>query len=316
MNRLDETLTGERRIDHPIVREWEDINIKSSITLREYNEQNKLIKEEIDGRYLKTIEYDSSGSIIKSKIKGIIELMKRYPRNEVESSYWEEHEKIYRYTDDRNYTIEHIFTSGDNHLKRTDEYKNGLLVQSKGFKDVYIMEYNTDNKLIYSERRRGVGNDEEEVIKEWYEYDTNNNRIKVKNSLDFIIVYTYDERNNRIRTEHIDSKGVSIIGISRYDENDNLIYDNDTNGNTRTFSYDDKGRVSQIVYLNDHLEKQLVGHGDIDIYRFEYDHSSNIIHQTQISRTIRSQVTIDETHEYDEFNNMIKTTTKTATVNV
>lgn len=108
-------------------------------------------------------------------------------------------------------------------------------------KDRNIIEYNDDGQVIYTK-------DYKSGLETWKDYDVYGRLIRVKNSLGYETVYRWNS-NGRC-TEKIVKYYNRIIVETRYkyNENNQLIYIEDTNGFKAWFEYDENG--NEISYRN------------------------------------------------------------------
>jgi YD repeat-containing protein len=185
-------------------------------------------------------------------------------------------------------------------LDRLDEVAgdyNGFVVWVTRIPKYIYVHVNSNNQIIQMEDTSGF----------WvnYEYDSNGNRIREKNSHHTTFSYEYDERGNKItinmaigmwkddsdctkfeydsngnRTKEEKSYGSWVI--YEYDSNNNKIRQEDNCGHIVTYEYDSKGNM--ILAHNSYMH----------VFESKYDECNNIIESS-----FNGTVTYHDVEYYD-----------------
>lgn len=115
-----------------------------------------------------------------------------------------------------------------------------------------VEEFDRKGRLIYEEEHSGVS---ECIFKTYKKYDDNDNiiydKLIIEDKLETNInenFYDYDERGNEIYYKRTLNGEIKIEIWREYDENNNLIYSKDKNGNEWFYRYDENNRC---IYLNE-----------------------------------------------------------------
>jgi len=125
-----------------------------------------------------------------------------------------------------------------------DELLKLLGIKKYIIEDEYILIYNTNDKLIYTEYSDGrwekykYNTNGRLIYKvgsygEWEksEYDDNGNCIYIEDSYGFWIKWEYDNNGNKIYEEHSDGRWEKRV----YDDNGDFIYIENSDGNKYTY---------------------------------------------------------------------------------
>ena len=142
-----------------------------------------------------------------------------------------------------------------------------------------------------------------------YEYDAKGNVIKKTYYCDGILLetwkYTYDENGNMIENSLYEGGSPNLIMEYAYDEKGNMVTEKMTSRDTdiemvTTYAYDEDGNMIREEY------KSTKG-GGISICKateYTYDEDGNCIH---VKTLYDGEVVSEDTNEYDENGNLIKT---------
>lgn len=125
-------------------------------------------------------------------------------------------------------------------------------------------------------------NNQGQTYNTYYEYDANNNLIKIKDALGNIRNFVYDNLGNRILAEDLHNPSDNTFGIWKYeyDLNNNLSKIINANGKIIYFKYDKLNRIikeyTQIEPIKNILDENLIKKtADFERIDYVYDNCSN-----------------------------------------
>ncbi len=122
-----------------------------------------------------------------------------------------------------------------------------------------------------------------------YEYDDNNNVIRVTDALGGQTQYEYDQLNRKVKMADANGNLTDLYTRYEYDDADRLIEREDPEGNVWVYTYDahgntltetDPGRVT-MTHEYDELNRRVLTYDELDNQtHFEYDELGRLIRQT------------------------------------
>ena len=289
---------------------------KGYITRKEYDKNGSLTKQIENETKVSEYAYDKMNRLIETKINGIVTIQKEYDGNGNEISVYEKGITKKTSYDPCNRIAEISLPSADDPAQYvvvqafTYDESGNPITQKDAFGAVIERKYDANNNLIEEIDKNGHINQ--------YEYDGLNHLIKAQNHDERYVTYTYDAAGDQIR-KTINQKHAQYT----YNENHQLIEEQDEYGYTNQYEYDMLGHKTQwiknngttIHYVYDSLGNK-IEENDI---KYTYDSQNNLLTATNHTGTITNTYNAfqqktsivdpnekEVTYRYDENQNLVE----------
>ncbi|WP_280684516.1 MULTISPECIES: RHS repeat-associated core domain-containing protein [unclassified Breznakia] len=232
-------------------------NEKGYIIENKYDVYNNLISKIENKKYVELYTYDSKGQLIATSINNKKSIEKTYDANGNEIKVVESGlTKEFTY-DVLNRPIEMKVPSGDGSemivfQKITYDESGNVIEEMDALGNKILRTYDAKNNIISETNANGITNT--------FEYDALNNLTKAQNANGRYVSYTYNSGNDMI-IKLVNSKYATY----EYDEQHNLIVENNEYGYTSKYEYDFFGNKTSYINPN-----------GVEI-KFEYDKLNNKI---------------------------------------